>query len=168
MAWVPAQDDMVIGTRLNRLGADATVNNIIRSARATARFFPRTAPGRFDSFSQMLSVRNEGRHEVAACCRSHDAKPCWRCPVLCATRREPIDSAARGTHRGLGLCHGRPKPDKGARLSRDPGKDFFLSVNYFTLLDRFLNDAALSVGGSRAHLANASSSREHKNCQKKA
>jgi hypothetical protein len=34
------------------------------------------------------------------------------------------------------------KPDNGARLSRDPRKSFFLSVNYLTLLDRFLNDAA--------------------------
>src|SRR5262249_60112078 len=29
--------------------------------------------------------------------------------VLCATRREPIDSAARGTHSGKGFCHGTPK-----------------------------------------------------------
>jgi hypothetical protein len=50
MAWVPAQDDMVIGTRLNRPGVDAIANNIIRSARATARFFPQTTPERFDSF----------------------------------------------------------------------------------------------------------------------
>jgi hypothetical protein len=34
------------------------------------------------------------------------------------------------------------KPDNGARLSRNPRKNFFLSVNYLTLLDRFLNDAA--------------------------
>jgi hypothetical protein len=33
------------------------------------------------------------------------------------------------------------KPDNGARLSRNPRKNFFLSVNYLTLLDRFLNDA---------------------------
>jgi hypothetical protein len=32
------------------------------------------------------------------------------------------------------------KPDNGARLSRNPGKNFFLSVNYLTLLNRFLND----------------------------
>jgi hypothetical protein len=63
--------------------------------------------------------------------------------VLCATRREPIDSAARGTHRGLGLfAMDAQKPDNGARLSRNPRKNFFLSVNYLTLLDRFLNDAA--------------------------
>ena len=30
----------------------------------------------------------------------------------------------------------------GARLSRNPRKNFLLSVNYLTLLDRFLNDAA--------------------------
>jgi hypothetical protein len=50
MAWVPAQDDMVIGTHLNRPGVDAIANNIIRSARATARFFPQITPERFDSF----------------------------------------------------------------------------------------------------------------------
>jgi hypothetical protein len=33
------------------------------------------------------------------------------------------------------------KPDNGARLSRNPRKNFFLSVNYLTLFDRFLNDA---------------------------
>ena len=50
MAWVPAQDDMVVQTRLDRLGVDATVNNIIRTARPTARFFPQNAPRRSDSF----------------------------------------------------------------------------------------------------------------------
>jgi hypothetical protein len=50
MAWVPAQDDMVMEARLDWAAVDAAANNIIRSARATARFFPRTAPGRFDSF----------------------------------------------------------------------------------------------------------------------
>jgi hypothetical protein len=34
------------------------------------------------------------------------------------------------------------KPDNGARLSRNPRKNFFLSMNYLTLLDRFRNDAA--------------------------
>ena len=34
------------------------------------------------------------------------------------------------------------KPDNGARLSRNPRKNFFLSVDYLTLLNRFLNDAA--------------------------
>jgi hypothetical protein len=34
------------------------------------------------------------------------------------------------------------KPDSGARLSRNARKRFFLNVNYLTLLDRFLNDAA--------------------------
>jgi hypothetical protein len=34
------------------------------------------------------------------------------------------------------------KPDNGARLSRNPRKNFFLSVSYLTLLNRFLNDAA--------------------------
>jgi hypothetical protein len=37
-------------TRLDRTGVDATANNIIRTARPTARFFPQTAPRRFDSF----------------------------------------------------------------------------------------------------------------------
>ena len=55
---------MVIGTRLDRLGADATVNNIIRSACATARSFRKSRQGDLIFFSQILSVRNEGRHEI--------------------------------------------------------------------------------------------------------
>ena len=62
--------------------------------------------------------------------------------VLCATRREPIDSATAAPSR-LGLfAMDAQKPDNGARLSRNPRKNFFPSVNYLTLLDRFLNDAA--------------------------
>jgi hypothetical protein len=34
------------------------------------------------------------------------------------------------------------KPDNGARLSGNPKKNFFISVTYLTLLNRFLNDAA--------------------------
>jgi hypothetical protein len=34
------------------------------------------------------------------------------------------------------------KPDNGARPSHNPRKNLFLSVNYLTLLDRFLNDPA--------------------------
>jgi hypothetical protein len=34
------------------------------------------------------------------------------------------------------------RPDNRARLSRNPSKNSFLSVNYLTLLDRFLNDTA--------------------------
>jgi hypothetical protein len=49
MAWVPAQDDGM-ETRLDRTGVDAVANNIIRTARATAGFFPQGAPGRSDSF----------------------------------------------------------------------------------------------------------------------
>jgi hypothetical protein len=41
---------MVMETRLDRAAIDAAANNIIRTARATAGFFPQTAPGRFDSF----------------------------------------------------------------------------------------------------------------------
>jgi hypothetical protein len=41
---------MVVETRLDRPGVDAAVNNIIRTARPTARFFPHTAPRRSDSF----------------------------------------------------------------------------------------------------------------------
>ena len=37
-------------TRLDRTGVDATANKIIRTARATARFLPLTAPRRSDSF----------------------------------------------------------------------------------------------------------------------
>ena len=33
------------------------------------------------------------------------------------------------------------KPDNGARLSRNPRKNFFLSVNSLTPLDPFQNDA---------------------------
>ena len=62
-------------TRLDRRGADAAANNIIRSARATAGFFPQTAPGRFDLFSQILSVRNEGRHELADSLRASQLWP---------------------------------------------------------------------------------------------
>jgi hypothetical protein len=40
------------------------------------------------------------------------------------------------------FCNGGPKPDNGARLSRNPRENFFLNVNYLTLLDRFLNDTA--------------------------
>src|SRR5580693_8851325 len=64
MAWVPARYDMVVETRLDRTGVDATANNIIRTARATARFFPQTAPGDLILFSQISSIRNEGRHEI--------------------------------------------------------------------------------------------------------
>jgi hypothetical protein len=34
------------------------------------------------------------------------------------------------------------KPENGARLSCNPRKNFLLSVNYLTLLNRFLNHAA--------------------------
>jgi len=45
--------------------------------------------------------------------------------VLCATRREPIDSAARGTHSRLAhFAMDARKPDNGARLSRNPTKKF--------------------------------------------
>jgi hypothetical protein len=47
------------------------------------------------------------------------------------------------------------KPDNGARLSRDPGQNFFRSVNYLTLLDRFLIDAARGSAAQGAHLVNA-------------
>ena len=40
------------------------------------------------------------------------------------------------------------KPDNGARLSRNTRKNVFVSVNYLTLLNPFLNDAACGVGGS--------------------
>ena len=39
------------------------------------------------------------------------------------------------------------KPDNGARLSHNPRKNFFLSVNYLTPLNRFLNDAAMLLEG---------------------
>jgi hypothetical protein len=34
------------------------------------------------------------------------------------------------------------KPDDGSRRSDNPRRNFFLSVNYFTPVDRFLTDAA--------------------------
>jgi hypothetical protein len=55
MAWVPAQDDMVAETRLDRPGVHATANNIIRTARATGRFFPQTPPRRSDSFQSDIA-----------------------------------------------------------------------------------------------------------------
>lgn len=48
----------------------------------------------------------------------------------------------------------RGMSDNCARLSRNPKKNFFLSVNYLTLPNRFLNDAALRVRASGAHLTN--------------
>jgi hypothetical protein len=55
--------------------------------------------------------------------------------VLGATRRESIDPAARSY--GMDAQN----PDNGARLSRNPSKNSFLSVNYLTLLDRYPSDA---------------------------
>jgi hypothetical protein len=40
------------------------------------------------------------------------------------------------------------KPDNGARLSHNPRKNFFLSVNYLTLPNRFPEGCCLRVGGS--------------------
>ena len=51
-------------TRLDRTGVDATANNIIRTARATARFFRKPRQGDLILFSQISSIRNEGRHEL--------------------------------------------------------------------------------------------------------
>jgi hypothetical protein len=47
------------------------------------------------------------------------------------------------------------KPDNRARLSRNPWKNFVLSVNCLTLLDRFLNDASCGRADRGAHPANA-------------
>ena len=63
--------------------------------------------------------------------------------VLCAASREPIDYTARDTPPRLVLfAMDTQKPDHGARLSRNPRNNFFLNVNYLTLLGQFLNDAA--------------------------
>jgi len=60
--------------------------------------------------------------------------------ALCAPRREPIDFRCL---RRLGLfAMEAQKPDNRARPCRNPSKKSFLSVNYLTLFDRFLNDAA--------------------------
>jgi hypothetical protein len=48
-----------------------------------------------------------------------------------------------------------PKPDNGACLSRNPRKNFLLSVNYLTLLDRFRERRCLSMTDRGAYLANA-------------
>ena len=48
-------------TRLDRTGVDATANNIIRTARATAESFRKPRQGNLIFFSQISSIRNEGR-----------------------------------------------------------------------------------------------------------
>ena len=50
-------------TRLDRTGVDATANNIIRTARPTSKFFRKPRQGDLILFSQISSIRNEGRHE---------------------------------------------------------------------------------------------------------
>jgi hypothetical protein len=50
---------------------------------------------------------------------------------------------------------GRPKTKQWRSPLPQSEENFFLSVNHLTLLNRFLNDAALRVGGSGVHLANA-------------
>jgi hypothetical protein len=63
--------------------------------------------------------------------------------VLCATTREPIDFAAPGAPvAGYGFCHGRPKTRQWDSPVQQSEEKLFLSVNYLTLLDRFLNNAA--------------------------
>jgi hypothetical protein len=50
MAWIPAENDMTVQTRLDRIGATVAANNIIRTVGMTARFFPRTLQRLPDSF----------------------------------------------------------------------------------------------------------------------
>jgi hypothetical protein len=47
------------------------------------------------------------------------------------------------------------KPNNGACLSRNPRKNFLVSVNYLTLLDRFRERRCLSMTDRGAYLANA-------------
>ena len=66
-----------------------------------------------------------------------------------ATWREPIDSAARGTPSRLAhFAMDAQKPDNGARLSHNARENFFLTVNYLTLPNRFPERPCLRVGGS--------------------
>jgi hypothetical protein len=61
--------------------------------------------------------------------------------VLCAAR-EPIDPIARSTHRGSGFLAWTPKNRTMALAFPQSEEKLFLSMNYLTLLNRFLNDAA--------------------------
>ena len=57
-------------TRLDRTGVEAAANNIIRTARATAKFFRKQRQGDLILFSQILSIRNDGRREGHAAKRA--------------------------------------------------------------------------------------------------
>ena len=59
-------------TRLDRPRLDAAANNIIRTARPTARFSRKPRQGDLILFSQISSIRNEGRHELLASSSVHD------------------------------------------------------------------------------------------------
>jgi hypothetical protein len=50
MAWVPAKDDMPVGTRLNELGGVAAADNIIRTEAASAGVFPENRRRLTESF----------------------------------------------------------------------------------------------------------------------
>jgi hypothetical protein len=73
--------------------------------------------------------------------------PTGRVPKDAETRAMPCDglaaafAVARGTHRCRASCHGRPKPRPWRSPVPQSEENSFLSVNYLTLLDRFLNDA---------------------------
>ena len=58
------------------------------------------------------------------------------------SRDTPTDSAACGTDRGYGFCHGTLKNQTIALACPAIRAKFFLSVKALTLLDQFLNDAA--------------------------
>jgi hypothetical protein len=76
--------------------------------------------------------------------------------VLCATRWEPIDSAPPAAPIAVrAFCHGRPKTRQWRSPVPQSEENFFLSVNYLTLLDRFLNAAAQGWADRGAYLANA-------------
>jgi hypothetical protein len=67
--------------------------------------------------------------------------------VLCATRREPVDSAAPAPIAVRAFAMGRPKTKQWRSPVAIRGK-LFPSVKHLTLLNRYLNDIALRVGGS--------------------
>jgi hypothetical protein len=50
MAWIPAEDDIPVGTRLNELGGAVAANNIIRTKAAAAGFFPQIRQRLSESF----------------------------------------------------------------------------------------------------------------------
>jgi hypothetical protein len=87
---------------------------------------------------QRERCRDRMREPTTAACAMTKAKQ----QVLCSTRRKPIDSTARGIHRGSGFLPWMPQHQTMALACPAIRGKTFPSVSYFTLLDRFLNDTA--------------------------